>query len=358
MQDVAAHNVGPPMIAPAGVPRPGCADVATRPGPPRSTEFPIPDDATMLLQISAVLQQLCDQNSDLRAKCPTIFDSVAKPTMSVHCYLIRIRRYTKFDSLCFLVALAYLRRLCEQHGPSFCPTHHNIHRLFITAVLVASKANDGAPRDLPSPPLAPVEPAASAAPSHGTAGLSPRWTFSLADVFHANVFMAQCGGITNAELNKLEVDLCERMRWGLTVEPEELITMTQQMGDASSPLWSHWGTEVCERRWLRRAQHAAELAQPGGRVSPCGGSSGRVSPPSQEGSFNAGRPRHQRSLSLGSMLSHRKPAADGLAPEVIAKERSPEASASPRSVLSRTLSFGGFLGSFSALVNLGSGSSE
>jgi hypothetical protein len=344
----AAHNVGASLIAP-GVPRPGCAEFAAQPGPPRSTEFPIPDDATMLLQISAVLQQLCDQNSDLRAKCPTIFDSVAKPTMSVHCYLIRIRRYTKFDSLCFLVALAYLRRLCDQHGPSFCPTHHNIHRLFITAVLVASKANDGAPRDppfLPSP-----SPMRVARLSH------PRWTFTLADVFHANVFMAQCGGITNAELNKLEVDLCERMLWGLTVEPEELIVMTQQLGDASSPLWSHWGTEVCERRWLRRAQHAAELAQPAGRVSPCGGGSGRVSPPSQEASFNAGRPRHQRSLSLGSMLSHRKPGADGPTPEFIAKERSPEAAASPRSVLSRTLSFGGFLGSFSALVNLGSSES-
>ena len=132
---------------------PGCADVAARPVPPCSTEFPIPDDATMLEQISAVLQQLCDQNSDLRAKCPTIFDSVAKPTMSVHAYLIRIRRYTKFDSLCFLVALAYLRRLCEQHGPSFCPTHHNIHRLFITAVLVASKANDGARFVRPAPAM-------------------------------------------------------------------------------------------------------------------------------------------------------------------------------------------------------------
>ena len=72
----------------------------------------------MLLQISAVLQQLCDQNSDLRAKCPTIFDSVAKPTMSVHCYLIRIRRYTKFDSLCFLVALAYLRRCIATPRPT------------------------------------------------------------------------------------------------------------------------------------------------------------------------------------------------------------------------------------------------
>ena len=154
---VEAHQ-GPSGVAPPRVPRRSCAEGAARAAPPCSTEFPIPDDATMLLEISVVLQQLCDQNSDLRAKCPTIFDSVAKPTMSVHCYLIRIRRYTKFDSLCFLVALAYLRRLCEHHGPSFCPTHHNIHRLFITAVLVASKANDGAPRRLPSPALAPRRP--------------------------------------------------------------------------------------------------------------------------------------------------------------------------------------------------------
>ena len=144
----------PPPLVPPGAPRPGSSGVGAVDRPLCSTEIPdCPDDATMLQQISAVLQQLCDHNSDRRASCPTIFDSVAKPTMSVHCYLIRIRRYTKFDSLCFLVALAYLRRLCEQHGPSFCPTHHNIHRLFITAVLVASKANDGAPpRPLPSVP--------------------------------------------------------------------------------------------------------------------------------------------------------------------------------------------------------------
>ena len=108
----------------------------------------------MLLQISAVLQQLCDHNSDLRAKCLTIFDSVAKPTMSVHHYLVRIHHYTEFDSVCFLVALAFLRRLCEQSGPEFCPTHHNIHRLIIAALVVASKANDGDHLALRSRPCA------------------------------------------------------------------------------------------------------------------------------------------------------------------------------------------------------------
>ena len=159
--------------------------------------------------------------------------------------------------------------------------------------------------------------------------------------------MAKCGGITNAELNQFEIDLCERMRWGLTVEPEELITMTQELPDASSPLWrEHWGTQVCEQGWLRRAQAAAELDRGGGRVSSCGGGLGHVSPPSQEAFFNAGAPQHQRSLSLDRMLGRKEQtqaAVDGSAPQ---------AAASPRSVLSRTL--GGFLGSFSALVNLGS----
>ena len=129
----------------------GCPDHAHV--PPCSTEIPIPDDGTTLLQISAVLQQLCDHNSDLRAKCLTIFDSVAKPTMSIHHYLERIHHYTEFDSVCFLVALAFLRRLCEQN-PSCCPTHHNIHRLIIAALVVASKANDGDHLALRSRPCA------------------------------------------------------------------------------------------------------------------------------------------------------------------------------------------------------------
>ena len=135
---------------------------------PCSTEFPIPDDATMLQQISAVLHQLCGHNSDLRAKSLTIFDCVAKPTMPVYDYLVRIHYYTEFDSVCFLVALVYLRRLCEQNGPAFCPTHHNIHRLMITALNVAAKANDGAPRDpaLPSPALVTQQPTCTLSSAH------------------------------------------------------------------------------------------------------------------------------------------------------------------------------------------------
>jgi len=111
----------------------------------------IPEDSLFLQQIAAVIQQLCDTNSDLRSVNPTIFDSVARPSMTIHSYLVRIRRYTKFDTVCFLVALAYLRKLCSQHGAPFCVTHHNIHRMLITSVLASSKANDGAQRPRRAP---------------------------------------------------------------------------------------------------------------------------------------------------------------------------------------------------------------
>ena len=127
---------------------PSTRDTAERPSavPQASASWECPGDGILLQQIAAVLEQLCDDNSDLRAFSPTMFDAVAKPPISIHCYLLRIRRHTKFDSICFLAALAYLRRLCDGHGAPFFPTHYNIHRLLITAVLIASKANDGAPR--------------------------------------------------------------------------------------------------------------------------------------------------------------------------------------------------------------------
>ena len=66
------------------------------------------------------------------------------PAMSVHVYLVRIRRFTKFDLLCFLIAVWYIGEIARKGGPRFCPTPHNVHRLLITGILLASKANDGA----------------------------------------------------------------------------------------------------------------------------------------------------------------------------------------------------------------------
>jgi len=269
-------------------------------------QWDLPEDAVILKQMAAVIEQLCDNNTDMRAVSPTIFDSVARPTMSVHSYLVRIRRYTKFDSTCFLVAMAYLRLLCAWHGPSFCTTHHNIHRLLITSVLIASKAND--------------------------------------DVFHANVFMAQCGGITNDELNKLELEFCERLGWRLMIDPQDLLALISHLDDPSSALWKRWGTEACQQR--RRGVSPTEVDVE------TGASPGH----SRSESFGDGK-----RMSLTRILGHgRSPPTSGaetdhISPsdskEVLGSEASPLAS--PRSVLSRNMSFGSFFGSFSALVALG-----
>jgi hypothetical protein len=97
----------------------------------------------VLKALASAIERVCIQNADLRASTPTIFDAVSVPAMSVHCYLVRMRRYTKFDFSCFLVAITYIDRLCLQ-GAAYCPTMHNIHRLLVAALLLASKATDGA----------------------------------------------------------------------------------------------------------------------------------------------------------------------------------------------------------------------
>uniref|UniRef100_A0A7S4M8A4 Cyclin N-terminal domain-containing protein n=1 Tax=Prymnesium polylepis TaxID=72548 RepID=A0A7S4M8A4_9EUKA len=79
---------------------------------------------------------------------------------------------------------------------------HNIHRLLVTALLVASKATD--------------------------------------DVFHANLFMAQCGGISVSELNKLEIKLCRRLSWRLMPSPEQLHRLRSALDDGSTGYWEAW----------------------------------------------------------------------------------------------------------------------
>lgn len=138
-------------------------------------------DLTLKL-ISALLTDVSNSNDDLRGSEPTPFDAISCPDMSVYSYLARIRKYTKFDRECFPIALVYLMRL-RAEGPMFAATPHNVHRLLITALLLASKASD--------------------------------------DIYHTNSFMAQCGGIRVHEINHLELEMCTRLRWKMQVDADE-----------------------------------------------------------------------------------------------------------------------------------------
>ncbi|KAI5077726.1 hypothetical protein GOP47_0007550 [Adiantum capillus-veneris] len=95
------------------------------------------------------------------------FQGVRAPGISVSKYLERIHKYTNSSLSCFVVAYIYLDRLIHQQ-PDQPITSMNVHRLLITSLMIAAKVVD--------------------------------------DVHFNNAFYAKVGGISNAELNKLELN--------------------------------------------------------------------------------------------------------------------------------------------------------
>jgi hypothetical protein len=205
------------------------------------------DHQVHLRALATAIERVCNSNVDLRSISPTVFDAVSVPAMSVHCYLVRMHRYTKFDFVCFHVATWYLHRLA-QIEPAYCPTLHNIHRLLVAALLVASKATDGALRRSPGRPapllLSSVQPL-RLEPPRESSGAS-QWRSPCArcgvraDIFHANLFMAQCGGIGVSELNKLEVELCERLQWRLLPTTSDMRELLEAVHSPTSVFWDAW----------------------------------------------------------------------------------------------------------------------
>ena len=176
----------------------------------RHTESTDPElERLLFAMIAAVLDAQCEANRDLRNEAPTRFDSISRQPISTVDYLARLRDHTRFDRLCFPIALGLLLRLCGSAGADhpdsfvrshrFCPTYHNVHRLVIAALLVASKLND--------------------------------------DVHHFNRHMSECGGVSLAELNALELELCTRLRWRLVLGKDEFARVVDALRDPASRVW-------------------------------------------------------------------------------------------------------------------------
>ncbi|KAK7261067.1 hypothetical protein RIF29_27370 [Crotalaria pallida] len=96
------------------------------------------------------------------------FHGVRAPSISIPKYLERIYKYTNCSPSCFVVAYVYMDRLTHRH-PDSLVISLNVHRLLVTSVMVASKMLD--------------------------------------DEHYNNAVYARVGGVTNAELNKLELEL-------------------------------------------------------------------------------------------------------------------------------------------------------
>ena len=107
----------------------------------------------------------------------TPFHSSRPPAITVKSYLEdRILKYAGCSEETFILALIYMDQVV-QFNPEFVISSLNVHRLLITAIMLASKFFD--------------------------------------DVYYNNAYYARVGGISNAEVNALEMEMLRMISFSL-----------------------------------------------------------------------------------------------------------------------------------------------
>jgi hypothetical protein len=129
------------------------------------------DDDELLTIISICLNDLVG----LVYKGPEVSSSV-----NILNFMLRIKRYSKCSDACFLVAMVYLDRIVNNGG--FVLSTHNVHRVLLTAIMVAAKFHE--------------------------------------DHFYNNALFAKLGDLTLSEMNCLEIELLQQLRFSLVVTSE------------------------------------------------------------------------------------------------------------------------------------------
>mmetsp|Transcript_21795 Transcript_21795/g.46001 ORF Transcript_21795/g.46001 Transcript_21795/m.46001 type:complete len:436 (+) Transcript_21795:413-1720(+) len=141
-------------------------------------------DGSILVQVlAAVLERLVNTNKSTARSDPgqvTKFHALKAPGIGVEAYLVRVHKYASCSNECFILALIYIDRLIERNN--FLLTELNVHRVVITAILLAAKFFD--------------------------------------DAYYNNAYYAKVGGVLVSELNGLEVDFLFRINFSLHVQPE------------------------------------------------------------------------------------------------------------------------------------------
>lgn len=133
--------------------------------------------------LAAVLERLVCANTPIARADPgqvTKFHALKAPGIGILQYLERIHKYASCSSECFIMALIYIDRLIQRNN--FLLTELNVHRVVITAILLAAKFFD--------------------------------------DAYYNNAYYAKVGGVLVSEMNGLEVDFLFRINFSLHVTPE------------------------------------------------------------------------------------------------------------------------------------------
>lgn len=134
--------------------------------------------------VAAVLEHFIAQTESAHPPSPpTVFDGPPPiADVSAHGLLSLIVNSGLCSKECFIMSLVYVERILQQH-PGFRITRRNFHRFIVASVLVGSKVLD--------------------------------------DFYCRNVYYAVATGLTKAELNGLELSICDLLDFNLHVQPAE-----------------------------------------------------------------------------------------------------------------------------------------
>ncbi|GFZ04702.1 cyclin p1;1 [Actinidia rufa] len=129
-----------------------------------------PGNPRVLSLLSSLLERSVQRNEMLLETSQikdgvTIFHGSRAPSLGIQQYIDRIYKYSCCSPSCFVVAHIYVERFVQRINIRL--TSLNVHRLLITSVMVAAKFMD--------------------------------------DAFFNNAYYAKVGGVSTAELNRLEM---------------------------------------------------------------------------------------------------------------------------------------------------------
>lgn len=121
----------------------------------------------------------------------SVYFSVSQPDIETQMYVRRLVQYGHCSRSAFICAIVYLDRL-RQTNSMLALTHFNLHRLYITAIMIAAKTLD--------------------------------------DRCYSNAHYARVGGISTVqELNRLELNMLYLLKFRTYVTLEEYVSFVQQM---------------------------------------------------------------------------------------------------------------------------------
>lgn len=161
----------------------------------------VPEESRLLSLLANVLEAMVDSTEQREqqrlqqrlqgqeagpAPQLTVFHGLRAPPISIEAYLVRIAKYAKCSPACFAHSMVHMLKLAQRDA-SFAPTRLNVHRLLLTGVLISAKFLD--------------------------------------DRYFNNAFYAKVGGVSTAELNRLELEMLQLLDFQLSVTPEQLVAV-------------------------------------------------------------------------------------------------------------------------------------